>query len=115
MPALLTSTSNRPNALVVSANKRFTSAGFETSARTAIALPSLDVMSSTTLSPPDRLLAKFTTTDAPSAANWRAISAPNPLDAPVTTATFPDNLDDMASPFHCALPPPHGPHTLLEF
>ena len=35
------------------------------------------------------LLALLTTTDAPSAAKCSAIAAPIPLDAPVTTATFP--------------------------
>src|SRR6202162_2938364 len=38
-------------------------------------------------------------TDAPSAASWRAISAPSPLDAPVTTATFPESFDCMVAPF----------------
>src|SRR5262245_6000308 len=95
MPALLTRMSSRPNACFVSAKRRRMSACLETSPCTAIALPPFLVISETTRSAPVLLVAKLTTTAAPSAARCVAMAAPIPLDAPVTTATLPDNFCDM--------------------
>src|SRR5262245_14547643 len=95
MPALLTRMSSRPNAFFVSAKRRRMSACLETSPCTAIALPPFLVISETTRSAPVLLVAKLTTTAAPSAARCVAMAAPIPLDAPVTTATLPDNFCDM--------------------
>src|SRR5438067_11655166 len=68
------------------------SAALETSPLTATAFPPALVIAATTASAPDLLEAKFTTTDAPSAASDLAMAAPMPFDAPVTTATLPVSL-----------------------
>ena len=83
-PALLNTTSSRPNASTAAANIACTSAACETSACTAIA--SLPISAAADSSCP---LTSAQTTLAPSSANSSAEARPMPDPAPVTTATLP--------------------------
>src|ERR1700736_6754718 len=87
-PALLKATSNRPYSSSVRSKSRSTDAASVTSVLTAIALPPAATMSRAT---PARSLSvrAASTTRAPAAANRRAVSAPMPRLAPVTSATRP--------------------------
>jgi len=68
------------------------SAAFETSPRTATALPPPAVMAETTASAP-RFAGRIIHDDrSASAASDLAMAAPMPFDAPVTTATLPLSL-----------------------
>ncbi|CAG9268590.1 hypothetical protein PUN4_560048 [Paraburkholderia unamae] len=91
-PELFTTISRRPNESMAVCTSFAASAGCETSPPTAVALPPASWICSTTASAPALLLAYVTTTAAPSFASARAIAAPIPFDAPVTSATLPSSL-----------------------
>src|SRR3984957_17467552 len=90
-PALLYSTSTRPNSLVTWANAPSTWAGSARAAPPASALPPASA-----ISPAVSLTAwvamSTSATDAPSRANSTAAARPIPDPAPVTTATLPASL-----------------------
>src|SRR6185369_1784670 len=87
-PALLTTMSSLPNRSTVALTNASMSARFVTSQVTAIALSPSDL--ATSLAP--AALMSATATLAPSATYCLAISAPKPLAAPVTIATWSFNL-----------------------
>src|SRR5437868_3258314 len=87
-PALLTSTSIRPYASIVLATSRSTSARSVTSVGTARARPPCRTISSASAWIRSARRAASTMA-APWRASSRAVAAPIPLDAPVTTATLP--------------------------
>src|SRR5919201_3192681 len=87
-PALLTSTSIRPYASIVLSTSRSTSARSLTSVGTARARPPCRTISSASAWIRSARRAASTTA-APWRASSRAVAAPIPLDAPVTTATLP--------------------------
>ena len=100
IPALLNTTSSRPNVSTAAANIAFTSAACETSARTAIASWPISAAADSWCP-----LTSAQTTLAPSAANSSAEARPMPDPAPVTTATLPSSfpmtlrfgVDDLAA------------------
>src|SRR5438874_3233959 len=100
MPALAHKRSTLPHSLVARSTIAVTCSKLETSAPSAIAVPSALRISSTTASAgesepplPSRVPPKsLTTTFAPRLANPNACARPRPLPAPVTMATRPSNL-----------------------
>src|SRR5215212_6311691 len=104
MPALLTSTSRRPNASTASATMRPASSKLVMSAPLTIASPPMSSIAATTSLagprsdpvPSGRLPRSFTTTWAPSDASIRACSRPMPRPAPVTIATRPSHNPTIA-------------------
>src|SRR5260221_3262042 len=86
MPALLNSTSRRPNASRASRTASAAVAACETSPRTCLAPTSAAASSS------ERSSQSTSTSDAPSARSWRATSRPRPDAPPVISAAFPENL-----------------------
>src|SRR5919202_1435846 len=87
-PALLTSTSIRPYASIVLSTSRSTSVRAVTSVGTARARPPCRTISSASAWIRSARRAASTTA-APWRASSRAVAAPIPLEAPVTTATLP--------------------------
>jgi hypothetical protein len=93
VPALFTSTSNRPKVATAFSTAPLTASTSAASAWMAMALPP---PSSTALTTAEAALASFAyvmATLAPSAARRFAIAAPKPRDPPVMSATFFANLD----------------------
>src|SRR5262245_32727722 len=91
MPALLITMWTAPSSAIVLANAASTSAFFDTSQTTWIALPPEPLISSTVLARPSALTSRHATA-APSLAKRFAVAAPMPLAAPVTSATLFENL-----------------------
>src|SRR5215470_258428 len=91
VPALLTTTSIRPNASCARPISAATSASTATLPARNTALPEAAVISRVTRSPASALRS-LRTRRAPSCANRRAIPSPNPEPAPVTIATLPASL-----------------------
>ena len=98
MPALFTRMSILPNASTAAAMRCSGSSGLEMSHGTASVRPPVWLISLATSSSASLRRAAMTTL-APSAANRRAMAAPTPEFAPVTTATLPSSLLMM-----CPLP-----------
>jgi LysR substrate binding domain len=97
VPALFTSTSSRPNVVMVCSTAPLTASVSAASAWIATAFPPSRSIALTTAA---AALASFTyvmATLAPSATGRFAIAAPMPREPPVTSATFSLNLD-MGSP-----------------
>src|SRR5437868_1939407 len=92
IPALLTSTSMRPNFAIVSATPFSTSGSSATFMPTAKASAPFALISRAVASAASRLRSAMTGVP-PSAAKRRAISLPMPLAAPVMISTFPSKRD----------------------
>src|SRR5256885_8366482 len=97
-PALFTSTSTGPKRCSSSAKSSLTASGSATSPRTDSAWPPAASISETTPAAPSSSVRKFTPTGQPSAASMRAIAAPIPREAPVTSALPSRAIADP--PFH---------------
>src|ERR1700730_12722071 len=93
VPALLTSTSSRPNVATVFSTALLTASTSAASAWIATAFPPLCSMALTTAEAALASLAYVMATLAPSLARRFAIAAPMPREPPVTSATFSVNLD----------------------
>src|SRR3954452_11535948 len=85
-PALFTSTSTGPNRSSRALKICSGAAGSDTSPRTATALPPASSIPAITFAAPPSSVRKFTPTGQPSCASARAIAAPIPREAPVTSA-----------------------------
>src|SRR3981081_4330599 len=98
-PALLTSTSRRPNWATVAATTRWQSSGWVTSAASARTRESLNSLATSSTSVFSR--AAVTTTLHPARASPRAIARPSPRPPPVTMATVPSSDPDALDTFTC--------------
>ncbi len=101
MPALLNSTSSRPNVSSASSTMAWQSSLLATSAVTQIAVPGRSASISSTVSRHAFSLMSTATIRAPSAENSRQVSRPIPPPAPVISATLSASRSLISrSPFH---------------
>src|SRR5262245_13067977 len=107
IPALLTSTSRRPNSPTMWLTSASTSVRCVTSAAIASARAPCRSSSAAT-GPASPVSTSLTTTMAPSRANRRAVAAPMPFPAPVISATRPSSLIPHPAPAAGRADPPRS-------
>ena len=93
-PALLTSVSRRPRFETVCSTASAASSSLVTSHSMTSAVPPASPISLASVSSLS-LRRAARATAAPVAESWRAVAAPIPLDAPVTSATVPSRAEAM--------------------